>query len=545
MFFKLPKIVACSFTLLLFGLHSCKEKERPISEEHTFFYNQTGGLESLDPAFAKSLAIMWQVHMIYNTLIEIDTSLNIVPSLAYRYEIDSGGLVYRFFLHNHVYFQDHDAFPDGKGRKMTAADVVYSFRRIIDPEVASPGAWIFNGKVAAEEPFRAVNDTIVEIRLAAPFAPFLELLSMQYCSIVPQEAVMKYGTDFRNHPCGTGPFQMVRWDEGNALILHKNGHYWERDEQGKPLPYLDAVKVSFNESKAMEYLMIKEGKLDFINGIDGLIKDLVLTKKGTLKPEVEAFLTLRKRPYLNTEYLGILMDSNLQVNPALRLRKVRHAIDMGINKQKIVTYFRNGIGIPAYQGFTPGYMPGMKDRGFKSEFDPDRAARLIREVKDSTGWPVITLEIATPEALGDMCNFIAQQLIEIGIAARVQVYQPGMMRQLMSQGQVSCFKAQWIADYPDAETYLAYFYSSLPAPPNYTRFHHPLFDRYYHEAIQTEDPQVREQKYRLMDSIAAQQYAVIPLFYDELMSFMHKDVQGMSVNPMNIIDIKRVTKSRD
>src|SRR5690606_16527935 len=145
----------------------------------------------------------------------------------------------------------------------------------------------------------------------------------------------------------------------------------------------------------------------------------ILTKKGTLKPEAEAFLTLRKRPYLNTEYLGILMDSSLQVNPALKLRKVRQAIDMGINKQKIVTYFRNGIGIPAYQGFTPPYMRGMEDRKDINGFDPNRAAQLIREVKDSTGWPFITLEISTPEALADMCNFIAQQLIEIGIAARV------------------------------------------------------------------------------------------------------------------------------
>jgi peptide/nickel transport system substrate-binding protein len=68
---------------------------------------------------------------------------------------------------------------------------------------------------------------------------------MQYCSIVPKEAVEKYGAEFRRHPVGTGPFAFVAWKEGQALVLKKNGHYFEQDEDGKPLPYLDGIKVSF------------------------------------------------------------------------------------------------------------------------------------------------------------------------------------------------------------------------------------------------------------------------------------------------------------
>lgn len=512
----------------------------------TFFYNQTGGLESLDPAFARSLAIMWQVHLIYNTLVEVDTNLQTVPSLATRWEVDSSGYIYRFFLRNDVYFHDNIAFPGGKGRKMNADDVVYSFRRIIDPITASSGAWVFNDKVQAENPFIAINDSIVEIRLSQPFAPFLQLLSMPYCSIVPREVVEKFGTDFRSNACGTGPFQLKKWDEGNTLILHKNERYWEYDQEGVQLPYLHAVQVSFNESKAMEYLSIVQGRLDYINGIDGSIKDLVLAKNGTLKPEAAAFLRLYKKPYLNTEYLGILMDSTLQKNPALRIRKVREAINLCIDKKKIITYFRNGIGKPAYHGFTPLEMPGMNpDRAPLNEHDPQRAAQIIRDVKDSTGWSNIELEIAAPESLADMCNFIAQELQEIGIQARVQVYQPGMMRQLMSQGELSCFKAQWIADYPDAESYLAYFLSTLPAPPNYTRYQNPIFDQWYNEAIQVTDPMLRAERYQAADSLVASAYAVIPLFYDELLSFVHRDVEGVFANSMNILDIKYARKKKN
>ncbi len=535
------------FILLLswmsFLLYSCHNSSTNISNNQTFRYNQTGGLESLDPAFAKTLAIMWQIHMLYNTLVEIDTNLEIKPSLAYRYEIDEAGKVYRFFLRDNVFFHDNPAFPNGKGRKMTAADVVYSFERLVNPKLAAPGAWVFNDRIAKEKPFVALNDSVVEIRLREAFAPFLEVLSMQYCSIVPQEVVEKYGADFRNHPCGTGPFFMVQWDEGNALILHKNKNYWEKDEAGNTLPYLEAVKVSFNESKPMEFLMLKEGQLDFMNSIDGSIKDLVLSKTGQLKKEMQDNIQLHKGPYLNTEYIGILMDSALQKNQALKIWKVRKALNLAIDKQKIVTYFRNGVGTPAFGGFTPAAMPGMQGRKNENSFQANTAAQLIQEVKDSTQWQNIEISIACPESLADLCNFIAHQWQEVGIKAQVQVYQPGMLRQMMSQGQVGCFKAQWIADYPDAETYLCYFFSELPAPPNYTRFRSKSFDQLYHQAMATPDLISRANIYQSMDSLAAAQYAVIPLFYDELLSFLGKNITGFSVNPMNIIDLKKVKKT--
>ena len=105
---------------------------------------------------------------------------------------------------------------------------------------------------------------------------------MQYCSIVPREVVEKYGKDFRRHPCGTGPFQYVAWEEGQALILKKNPNYFEKDSAGNRLPYLDGIKVSFFENKATEFLEFQQGRLDFINDIDASFKDEVITKEGAI-----------------------------------------------------------------------------------------------------------------------------------------------------------------------------------------------------------------------------------------------------------------------
>jgi oligopeptide transport system substrate-binding protein len=105
-----------------------------------------------------------------------------------------------------VFFHDNEAFPGGKGRELTANDVVYSFSRITDKATASSGAWIFNNRIDTVNGFSALNDSTFQLKLLRPFHPIMGILSMQYCSIVPREVVEKFGKDFRHHACGTGPF---------------------------------------------------------------------------------------------------------------------------------------------------------------------------------------------------------------------------------------------------------------------------------------------------------------------------------------------------
>lgn len=531
--------IVCLLCLVFLSSCTQKAKERKM----VFRYNQAGGLETLDPAFAKNLSIMWGVHFIFNTLTEVDKNLKVTPSLAKTWEISEDGLHYTFHIRRDVYFQDNEAFPGGKGRRMTAYDVQYSFDRLIDPLTASSGAWIFNDRVRSKQPFEAINDSTFLIHLNQPFRPLPEILSMPYCSVVPHEVVRKWGKDFRNHPCGTGPFRFQYWDEGNTLVLHKHPGYWEQDSSGQKLPYLDAVQVSFNDTKATEFLLFLQKKLDFVNGLDGSFKDLVLTKKGTLKPDFQDKIRLKKLVYLNTEYLGILIDKDntkLKGTPLLH-PKVRLAINYAIDRNKIVTYFRNGVGIPATTGFIPKGMPGTEKRlATPYEYNPAKALQLLAEAGYPNGKGLAPIILQCPEANVDVCNFVATQLNDIGIPARVQVMQPGLLRQEMSRSQAPFFKAQWIADYPDAETYLAFFYSKLPAPPNYTRFNDPAFDHLYERSLQATDDATRFHMYAQMDSLISSKAPVVPLFYDEMLHFTQNNISGFEENPLNIIDLKRV-----
>lgn len=530
--------------LLAVMIISCRPQQQ--QDRNYFCYNQIGGLETLDPAFAKNLSIMWGVTFLYNTLVEIDENMQLQPSLATSWTVSPDGKVLTFNIRKDVYFHDNPVFKDGRGRALTAHDIVYTFSRLTDPATASSGAWIFHDKIAEHAPFDAPDDTTFILRLRQAFPPMLSMLSMPYCAIVPHEAIRKWGKDFRNHPVGTGPFRFQLWDENNVLLLQKNPAYWEKDAKGKRLPYLDGIKVTFNETRIMEFLLFRQQQLDFINGIDGSVKDLVLSKKGLLKDEFRDNFRLTKQLYLNTEYLGFLLDTTLPAlrNQPVRHRLVRQAINHAIDKAKIVTFFRNGVGIPADKGFIPeGLIPEEQATvAYGYAYNPALATALLEEAgwQDSRTFGLIKLYC--PESQTDICNFIVTQLQDIGLQATVEVMQPGLLRQMMSKTEAPFFKAQWIADYPDAETYLSFFYSRNPAPPNYTRFNNPYFDRLYQESIRTGDDAHRYGLYQRMDSLVMAEAAIVPLFYDEILHFTQHNIHNLKRNALNILNVKYVEK---
>lgn len=477
-------------------------------------------------------------------MVETDENLHIIPSLAKSWEVSEDGLTCTFHLRNDVYFQDNEAFPGGKGRRLVAADVVYSFSRLINPATAGTGAWIFNGHVTDTDPFIAINDSIFLVRLKKPFRPLLGSLSMAYCNIVPHEVVERWGKDYRSHPCGTGPFMFSYWDEGNCLCLLKNPNYWQRDSSGNRLPYLDAVQISFIDSKATEFLMFLQHKVDFVNGIDGSFKDLILNKEGTLKDEFKSKFHLEKNTYLNTEYMGFLTDT---LNPLLndeptRNVLVRRAINYAVNRQKIVTYYKNGMGIPATKGFIPAGIPGFDSAAsYGYDYNPEKARQLLAEAGYPGGKGLKPIKMLVPDNWVDIVNFIASELQDVGIPATIETMQPNILKQQMSSSQALFFRADWLADYPDAETFLVVFNSSQPAPPNYTRFKNDTFDKWYNQSLNLPDT-ARWALYRKMDSLATSFAPVLSLFYDMRMHFIQNNITGFKSNAMNVIDLKWVQK---
>lgn len=508
-----------------------------------FYYNEASGIASLDPAFAKNQSVMWPVHQLYNTLVEPDSSLRMVPSLARRWAISADRKTYTFYLRNDVYFHNDPCFYNGKGRRLTAHDVVYSLERLRLPATASPGAWIFNNKVDSINGFRAVNDTIFQLRLLRPYQPILGILSMPYCSVVPREAVEMYGSDFRRHPVGTGPFRLGSWQEGQALVLHRNPQYWEEDGRGQRLPYLEGIRICFAVSKATEFLLFRQGKLHFINDLDPSFKDEVLTKRGVLRKEWEGKVVLQTHPYLNIEYLGFLVDTThalLRNNPVAQ-KAFRKAINMGFDRKRMILYLRNSLGIPAQSGFVPAGLPSfdsVKVKGYL--YNPAAARALVQQAGFGNRNPAPTVKLLTIPIYADMADYIARQLEEVGISVQVEVVQKSLLLELTSTSRALFFRGSWIADYPDAENYLSVFYSKNPAPPNYTRYRNPEFDALFERALAETNDSIRYALYRQADQLVIDDAPVVPLWYDKVVRLVQPGVTGFRPNALNMLELRRV-----
>ena len=522
------------FAIVLFGF-GCSKSIEPDTQT-IFRYNEFRNITSLDPAFARNPQNIWPIQQIFNGLVELDDSLNVVPEIAHRWEIDTSGTVYTFHLKENILFHPAPQFK-GKKRKVIASDFVYSFNRLTDQKVGSPGGWVLQ----QVDHYEALNDSVFRITLKQAFPPFLSLLSMRYCSVVPKEVVEDPQHEFRKHPIGTGPFKFKAWEENIKLVLRKNPYYFEKDKNGKKLPYLEAIAISFLPDIQSEFMLFSQGKFDFLNSLDPSYKDELLTPLGKLQAQYKNKIELQKGPYLNTEYIGLYLESD---NPALHSLKIREAINIGFDRDKMITYLRNTIGFAAEEGFIPLGLQGRSTLK-KNYYQPEKARKLVQEF-------VLThqikpkIKLATDINYLDICEYLQQELRKIGVEIQIDLMPTATLRQAKSSGKLEAFRASWIADYPDAENYLSLFYSPnfSPTGPNYTHFYSKEFDSLYTHALTFSRIEKRIPLYQEMDDLIMDNYPVIPLYYDQAIRFVQNDVKGLKMNPLNLLYLKKVYKDR-
>lgn len=524
---------------------SCTPEFRRFDETRVFRYNEAAGISSLDPAFAREQANIWAVHQLFNGLVQLSDRLQVLPCIARSWEISDDGMRYKFHLRQDVKFHDDPCFPGGEGRVVVASDFVYSFNRIKESGLASAGAWVFDNTDKLQ-PFLAPDDSTFVVNLARPFPPFLGILSMPYGSVVPREAVNYYGDSYREHPVGTGPFSFGYWKEGVKLVLIRNQDYFEWEE-GKRLPFLDAVSITFLADKQAAFLQFVQGKLDFISGLDPSYKDELLTRDGQMNPKYKECFYLLAESYLNTEYLGFLVDTSItkkKVTP-LQSRLVRKAINYSFDRKKMILYLRNNIGTPGFYGIIPPGMPGFDTSQIYYTYQPEVSKRLLREAGFGEGVDIPKLTLySTPDYL-DICKYIQNQVAELGIPLDIEISPPAAVREMKAMAKLPFFRASWIADYPDAENYLSLFYSPnfSPRGPNYTHYSNSNFDELFREAMMVYRDSARFKIYQRMEELMMDDAPVVVLYYDKVLRFVRNNVYNLGVNPMNLLTLKRVYKN--
>ncbi|MEM6804267.1 MAG: ABC transporter substrate-binding protein [Bacteroidota bacterium] len=527
-------------------------------DKQVFRMNLSETLNSLDPAFASARTKIWMTSQLFNGLVSLDSQLNIQPSIARSYEISEDRKTYTFQLKKGVYFHKDPLFGPDSSRSVTAHDFVYSFNRICDPDLGSSGFWIFRDKIPGIEAFRsgeskqisgfrALNDSVFQVSLSRPFPAFISLLAMPFAFVVPKEIVDHYGDDFSSHPIGTGPFRFYRWQEGQSLILHKNPAYFEQDETGQALPYLDAVEVSFMSSRLSAFIEFIQDKLDFIGDLDNSYKDEVLYPDGRIKEDYQRNYQVILAPQLNIEFLCFQMDEEAEVSKGHPIRdvRIRKAINHAIDKEKLVKYLLNGMGYPAHAGIVPQGMPGFNADLSAYPYDLQKARDLLKEAGYPQGKGLPELVLNSTAKYAAISEFVQKSCEHIGIKINVQNMEGGALRTESKASKLNFWRASWIADYPDPENYLGLLYGSNFSPdgPNRTHYKDERFDQLYNKSLSIRKDSLRFIVYQKMDSLAMADAPIVPLYYDKSFRILQKGISGMVSNPMNHLFLKRVRKT--
>ena len=548
-------------TVLLFlSVFSCstsqneKQEQAEISQKQmkVFRYNQSGGITSLDPAYARSQANVRAIMQLYNTLFEFTPDLHEVPQLVDSYTISADELEYTFKIKQNVYFHDNACFEGGKGRELEANDFVYSFKRIVDPKNSSSAAWIFNDKVKknsdgtiADDAFESIDKYTLKINLESPYTPFLQVLAAAYTSAVPQEAVEKYGRDFSKNPVGTGPFYLSKWDD-NKMVALKYDKYWNKDELYNQLPYLDGVEVQFVKDKTQELLLFKENKLDFVTSFEKPAIDEVFTKDGEVKPEIAASFEVKEKDYMKTEYIGFQLNSDFyedKEHPFLNT-KIRKAMAYAVNRKEIIALLRNNLGSPGTHGFVPPVFPSFEEKDINGYgFNTDKAQQLLKEAgyANGDGFPITILyTTAYHKAICEQLQKIWKKVL--GITINIEISSPNKHQEAIRMGQAKLFSGNWIADYPDEENYLACFYSAnIPSMgPNKFHYKNEQFDKIFEEVHTEHEGFRRHEVYRDLDQSIMNDCPLIVLFYDKIIRLHQKGITGMDFSAMNHLRLEKV-----
>ena len=515
-----------------FSIISCsKNKEL---NNNIFKYNEYSNISSLDPAFSSTLRNIWPVNQLFNGLVKLDENLEIIEDLSHTWEISPDKKTYTFFLKTDIKFHPSKFFNNESDRIVNADDFVYSLKRLTDPKVASSGSWVLKNV----DSIYSINDSILKIELKKEFKPFLGILCMKYCSVVPKEVVENLGDEFGQNPIGTGPFIFKKWDQNIKLVLRKNDEYFEKDITGKKLPYLDGISISLIPDKKSEFMELITGRLDMVSSPDNSIIDQIFDSKGNLQDRFNGEFKLIKKPYLNTEYIGFNTKENLERDAKLRL-----AINHSIDRKKMIKFLRKNLGYAA----TSGIVPNGLNNPYKEEryiYDLDKAKKLINEYKDENNLDKVNITISTDAQYLDIIEFVQSELQKIDIYITIDITPPSILRQGKANGKFQAFRASWIADYPSDQNYFSLFYSKnhTPKGPNYTFFKSDEFDKLYN---QTEINETNSNIMLIggaMEDLIYQHSPVIPLYYDMSIRILNKRINGLNNNPINMLDLRKVKK---
>jgi peptide/nickel transport system substrate-binding protein len=543
----------------------------------TLRFNETDKFQTLFPTLITDAISSHVASQIYEGLVKFDPrTLQIMPSIAEKWEVDTSGRIYTFHLRKDVRFQDDECFEDGKGRNVTADDVKYSFELMCrnDQRNTNYGTTL-KGRVAGADKFYAagknaqpgslegvkiIDPQTVRVTLVEPSISFLYILANATAAVVPKEAVDKYGEKMH---VGTGPFMLASIaGDTSHLVLVRNNNYYGTDSLGNTLPFLDSIHISFRDSKKAELDLFQEGKLDFVWGLSS-------EAVKTFVPQVIS--DFEKKPPTKTldhssEFVTQMYIFNT-TRPPFDNVKVRQAFSYAIDRNYLVTEVLAGEAYgPGINGICPPAMPNYRAseiKGYetlKSSEDSTRAQKIADRAKarkllaeagypDGKGFPNVKLVLNSGGSRHTrVAEEVYNQLHEV-LNINIEIANVSFQQKLEEEryGRSEMFRTAWVADYPTAESFLSIFYGgdvpdslNQPSYMNTARYTSAEFDRLYNLGRTAKTQQEANDYFFQAEQVMMNDAPALILWYDENYRLTQYRVRNFYTNPMRYLDFSQV-----
>lgn len=544
------------------------------ADDKVFKFSDNGAPSTFDPVQSGTMYSNEIVTAIFDTLYEykyLKRPYEIEPNLAEGMpQVSEDGLTYTIKIKQGVKFADDPAFADGKGREVTAQDFVYSIERHYDPKNRSQGAWVWEGKIAGMDDWKAAGSDYakpiaglkaldkytIQITLTQKFPQLTYTLAMGYAGVVPHEAVEKYGREFGLHPVGSGPFKMestnstktvlVRNDAYRSDIFHAKAEGYDAKVHGatgiakldgKAMPFVDRVEANWiKQSSARWNSFTKENEIQNTS-LQNEQLDQVLSSRDpvTLRPEYAAKYNYRVATEtgmvfnmfnFDDEYFGFNKDPKINAqNKALRC-----AIVSSFSWPKRIQRFYLGLG-HAYAGFivpgTDGFDPNMGKEAIEQNIA--KAKKLLKE----NGWNAKNLPVLYYPTVSDvkskqMYEEFRGYLTKIGYPKnkiKLKAYATfGDFNKDIKESKTQMVPMGWSLDYPDAENTLQLFYGPNRSPgANSANYNNPEYDKIFKQASVMQPSPERTELYKQLNKMLVDDCVGVGSFSRTSVALWHKD----------------------
>lgn len=494
-------------------------------------------------------------------------TLDVTKGLVEDYQVDKSGTIYTFQLKKGVLFHNNPCFDSGKGREMKASDVKYCFTKLCTKNINNQNFSIFQGVLLGADRYyaastdnntpdfeiegiRVKDDYTIELELLKPNSLLTVNLARPACFIYPKEAEEKYGVDMRINAVGTGPFSLNVDDveEDISIILKKNPNYYQKDEFGNQLPFLDAISIQFIKDKKTELFEFRKGNLDMIYRLptEYIIEILEETMPGA-NGEYSQF-QLQRSPEMMTQFLTLNNQKGVFKN-----KYVRKAFNFAIDRTKILDFVLNGEGYaPGNHGITPPVFSNYNIESINGyALNIDSAMYYLNKAGYGGGKGFPTLDFllnAEGERNTNVAVEIKKQLKDhINVDVELQILPFAQLLEKSYSGDYNILRAAWVADFPSPENFL-WIFSSKDVPnsldeasyPNVSRYINKNFETHYQNALKAKSIKEANEYFKKAEIQLMEDSPVIILWYDEGYRLIQSFVKDFPNNPMQYRDLGKV-----